>query len=229
MKADTKNEITYTALVKKAGLMAMISRLAGYQENCTENQAVLLHSGILKFGLSFKNAVQHLSSLGSVDDRVQRDKQKARAFAVLQTHASLSAQIAKLQDLRASVQQRETDAEPHNIKIFDDLCLDLLNLDSGGAFEGLMESDLIYDTLARHFHVHKESVRSLAGRIEKSLRCVTGDQDWKSTLVSSDPIEHVLETAAEKLIKLELKGGALKNAIEELDQELVIHRVYGYG
>ncbi len=218
MKADTKNEMTYNQLVKKTGLMNMVRALAGYGECTIEAQAVLNHSTILKAGLSFRNAANNLESLGPVDERVRRDKQKSRLSSVLQGHAQLISHRSKQADLAKRAEELNSNDE--GVKMVDFVSMDLIGLDSSGAFGDLLESDMIYDTLSRHLHVSKEALMTPSKTLIKAIEPVSGTtNDWRATLVSSDPIEKVLELAAEKLLKVDLKGAALKGAVETLEQD----------
>lgn len=218
MKADTKNEMTYTQLVKKTGLMNMVRALAAYGESTLEAQAVSNHSAILKAGLSFKNASNNLESLGSVDERVRRDKQKGRLSAVLQSHAQLISLRNKQAELASRAEELNNNDE--GLKMVDFVSMDLIGLDSFGAFGDLVESEMIYDTLSRHLHVSKEALMNSFKTLSKSIEPVSGPtNDWRATLVSSDPIEKVLELAAEKLLKMDLKGSSLKAAVEALEQD----------
>ena len=199
--------------MKKTGLVGMIGNLLGYKEDSIESQSVRHHCVVLKYGLSFRNAVSKLCSLGAVDERVRRDKSKARMVEVLQTHSQVCEQVRKFEKLR-----EDTLKTVHDNGL-DDTTLDLMALDPVGAFQGLLEDDRIYDTMARHLVIHGESVNQTCEKIEKGVKGIMGANSWKKTLLSADAIEKVLEVAGDTLVKAELKGVNFLNLIEGLQTE----------
>ena len=205
------NKITYPVLLKKAGLMSQIMNTASFEAQSFQIQAVNLHISILKSGLQLRSAFSNLESLGAVDERIRRDKQKSRMVAVLQAHSQLKSHMAKLEEL---IDQKIRKADGAEREQVDDLSVDLLGLESGGPFQSILESEMVYDTLSRHFVLHAEALNNHSKRIENSLT----QADWKATLVSSDSIEKILE-AGGKLLKIELKAVAFKSALENLEQE----------
>eukprot|EP00435_Cladocopium_sp_Y103_P052701 s399_g16.t1 len=202
VKCDTKEEMTQAQILKKTGLLSMVANLAGVDANTVDGKCHSLHIQIIKSGQSLKNAIFNLESLGEIEERVRRDKQKIRMTAVLQSHAQLSAHKRAFEQLQA--EQAESDA--------DDTSKQLFALDSIGAFAKLFELDMIYDTMARHFVVHGEVLTNACDKIEKGISKVSGDNNWKKTLVSTDPIERVLEAAA-CILKIDLKGAIAAIAI----------------
>ena len=200
--------MTQAQILKKTGLLSMIASLAGIDAATVDGKCRTLHIQVIKSGQSLKNALFNLEALGEIDERVRRDKQKVRMTAVLQSHAQLSAHKSELEKLQAG--QLESDA--------DDTSKQLFALDTTGAFEKFLELDGIYDTMARHFVVHGEVLHCACEKIEKGISKVSGENNWKKTLVSTDPIERVLEAAA-CILQVDLKGVAFKSVLEGLEQD----------
>ena len=217
MKEDTTDKITYAVLMKKTGLMMQIMKSCNFETGSLEIDAVNLHILILKSGLQLRTAFSALASLGeSVDERIRRDKQKSRMVGALQAHALLKSHMVKLEDM---IDRHIRKADSAQRELLQDLTVDLLGLESGSAFQHMLEHDLLYDTMSRHFVVHGESLHNMCKKIEKGLENVTKENNWKATLVSADPIEKVLE-AGSKLLKMELKAVPFKTTLETLEQEI---------
>ena len=200
--------------------MTNLCKLAYHDSETEIAKLVQFHTGLLKSGVSLKNSLDNLENLGmAVDDRVRKDKNKARlvAFVNAQNHfMSLNSEFTefktKSQFLKDLVVQDKSERE--------DVIYDLfLSIDAGQAFTEFSEPDLVYDVLARHLVNHDNNLKALQEKTTKGIQKVTGEHCWHKDLGSDAPIEKVLESGADALLKLDLKGAVFKAMLEDFAKE----------
>ena len=226
-----KGSLTSQQILRKTGLMNTICNMAYPSSDAsTKNdhmQCVQLHSQILKLGISLKNALDNLESLGTtIEERVRKDKQKARVTAAMQAHSQFSQHVAKLEKFKTDSevlsaaktltdQGTESEEAQHVQALF-------LDVDSAAAFQKVVESEMVFDTVSRHVVTHNESIHLMVVTLEKAISKVTGEHSWKRGLVSSDPIESVLDLGASSLLKMDMKGASFKSFLDDFGKDLYI-------
>ena len=223
------DRITYPQLLKKSGLMNQICNLAypltGDEKTNEFLQCIQHKASILKLGISLKNSMDNLESLGSnVDERVRKDKQKSRIFGVITAYTQYSESVRKfevfksetLASLLPTSGTSDEVAEAESTQLIHDF---FTGLKPEGAFESLLEAPLTYDTLSRHLISHQEAQDSLSKKLENTMITVTGDNNWKKSLGEDTAIEEVLNIGANTLLKMDCKGAALKTLLDDVQKE----------
>ena len=223
-----KGGVTPNQLLKKSGLINMICTMAYPVGDSTvkTDQAVCVqhHAALLKFGVSLTNALANLESLGSsVEDRVRKDKQKNKVTVALQSYSQFMQEVQTFEawmkdcdSLNAAEGALASNPDDETSQHIRDL---FLGVQSKEAFEKALQGEMIFDTLSTHLVTHQEALHCHVLKFENALRSVTGENIWKSGLTLEDPIETVLDTGASSLLKMEVKGVALKSWLDDFAKD----------
>lgn len=241
------SKMPFAEIMKKSGLLEALGSIAFPDKDCHQRQCISLHLSVLKTGLSFHLSITTLEALGpDVAERVRKDKQKSRISNVLQNRISYVVALKKLsahkvqynlvqqsgdgsdddaatatamvmcpshggdsQDLPGSV---GGPSGPFTMKYF---IAELYGIASDSPFE-LMGLDSVLDTLSRHMLSQREWLDTAHKKMEKVLLPIA---TWKDGFDQSDTKEAVLEKAAETILKMEIKGNALKSQVDMLSKD----------
>ena len=217
-------KITYQKLLKQTGLMSNLCKMAYPGESDSDQEAarcVQWHTGLVKSGVSLKNCLDNLESLGaSVEDIVRKDKGKVRLAAFLSSQKQFVDQLADFSKFKAESPTLQAVVEKAGRSAEDDILYDLiLTIDSGKGFQEFCEADVVYDVLARHLVNHQSSLETHREKITKGILKVTEENCWHKDLTPEDSIEVVLETGGNALLKLDLKGAIFKGILETFCKE----------
>ena len=202
MAADL-GALTPQLLIKKIGLL---NTLAGWGlENSPSLMEIhQMHVAILKAGNTLKNSIAALESLGDVDARIDKDKNKVRMSAVLAAHTSLAKHIAKLEEKRQSLSDDPAMLPSPGAEAGDiGYAADLESVQSSMPFMNMMEHEAIYDTLSRHLVCHGEALWQAT---QKAKALCAKVSDWKNNFTAETEIQEVLAKGATTLLKMELRG-----------------------
>ncbi len=96
---------------------------------------------------------------------------------------------------------------------------DLFCLDSHTSFEPLLSSTLILDGISQHCVAHGERLKTATKSLVPVVAKVTLENSWKKDFTRETTLEQILKKGVESLIRLEVKGQALKALVETLHQD----------
>ena len=90
---------------------------------------------------------------------------------------------------------------------------DLYHEDSYSTFEVLLHDEGLIDIMAAHLSAAKGPLMASTRKVADMLAPCAAENSWKRDLDKDDSVEKVLNTATNTILKLELRGAALKLGI----------------
>ena len=171
-------------------------------------------SNVLQNRISYVVALKKLSAhkvqynlVQSGDDGSDDDEEAATAMA-----KAMVLVPAKAEDSQELPGLAGGSSGPFTMKYF---IAELYGIVSESPFE-LVNLDCVLDTLSRHMLSQREWLNTAYKKMEQALLPVA---HWKDGFGESDTKETVLEKAAETLLKMEIKGNALKSQVDMLSKD----------
>lgn len=87
--------------------------------------------------------------------------------------------------------------------------MELVDLQSGEAFEPFTSSPVILDTMSQHILIVREPLLNHLRKVSAVLAPVIGENSWKRDLSPDSSLEDVQKKALATLLRMETKGAAL--------------------
>ena len=99
-----------------------------------------------------------------------------------------------------SVNQQERDSLTREEGEILELEIELYSIDTNCAFHNLLNAEVVLDTLSQHLVLLKEPLSRSVSQLSAELALVIGSNCWKA----------VVDSAVKTILKIELRGAALK-------------------
>ena len=96
---------------------------------------------------------------------------------------------------------------------------ELFMLDSFTSFEPLLSSHVLLDTMSAHCVARTEPLKAAAKPLLTVVQKVALDNSWKAAFNREHTVEDILKQGVRTLLKLDVKGQALKLLVEKLHEE----------
>ena len=229
--------MTPQLLIKRTGLLNQICSIGFGADGGLHADIISSHFSILKAGNSLRMTILALESLGrDADQRVRKDKQKAKIVAAINAHSTFCNLANKYQQY-VSDKYPQLELEQGNLVplpapeepasgaaneekptqnsqkgtlccqcSFNESAMDLLQVDSASPFNDLVESKELYDTLSRHLVMHSQNLDNFSKQLSASISKVSGENNWKVSLPHDAELKDVLQKGAATLLKMEQRG-----------------------
>ena len=208
VKADPSS-LTTASLIKKSGLITQLCKMALPGDKSPEHQLAQSHIAIIRAGSSLRLAINALESLGDVEQRARKDKQKSKLSGLLASHTAFCDLVTKLEeaknasdDLHATADVSSWDQETKDAASW---MWDAHHIDSPSPFHIYVENFTVYDTVSRHLVILTEALFQHDSKVKKVMSGITGEKSWKNTVTADTELEDVIKASA-GILKLDLRG-----------------------
>ena len=109
-----------------------------------------------------------------------------------------------------SVNQQERDSLTREEGEILELEIELYSIDTNCAFHNLLNAEVVLDTLSQHLVLLKEPLSRSVSQLSAELALVIGSNCWKADHPSDIAVKDVVDSAVKTILKIELRGAALK-------------------
>lgn len=200
--------MTPALMIKKSGVINQVCKLA-LAEKGPEHTIVQSHLTIIRAGCALRNAISALEALGTVEQRVRKDKQKLKLSGLLTAHSHFCDLVAKLQESKeesdAANDEADTASWDQDAKDAASWMWEAYRVDSACPFRVFVEHEAIYDTLSHHLVVATESLIQQKSKLLGSISEVIGEKSWKKDLTADTALPDAIK-AGKKILNIELRG-----------------------